>query len=150
LKEGGFSGAGAECGNCIAVAWVGDAAHEGAPPGAGLGSGDGEFEGRFARRAAEDDGAGEEVAAEGAEFGAAGLAEAALQADAKIVGGDREVTGRFGRPERAAAQVVPPELRPEFLDAVFNVGPAVVAASDLQRWHRGGQVVGKRPGEDPS
>jgi hypothetical protein len=37
-----------------------------------------------------------------------------------------------------------PEPPPEFLDAVFDVGPAGVAAPDLQRRHRGGQVGAKR------
>lgn len=119
-------------------------AQEGEPPSAGWITGDGEFEGGVSCHAAEDGGAGEELAAERAEFGAMRLAEPALERDAQVVGGDGEVAGRFGRPKRAAAQALQPELRAEFPDAVFDVSASVVAPPDFQLGHRGKQVGPQR------
>lgn len=96
-KDCKFRCAGAESGNCIAVGWVGDAAKQAPPPGAPLFVGDGEFEGGFSAAVAEDRGRGEEAAAQGAEFGAVGLAESALKADAKVVGRNGQMAGRLRR-----------------------------------------------------
>jgi hypothetical protein len=42
------------------------------------------------------------------------------------------VTGRLGRPERAAAQALQAKLGAEFLDPVLDVGAAVVTAPHLK------------------
>ncbi len=65
----------------------------------------------------------------------------AAQADAEVVGADGQMAGRFGRPERATAQSLQAKLGAEFLDAIFDVGPAVVAAPDVQGADRGGRLL---------
>jgi hypothetical protein len=86
------------------------------PPSAAFVAGDSEFEGGLSAGVAEDSGTGEEAAAQGAEFGAVRLAKPTLQPDAKIVGRNGEMAGRFRGPERTAAQARQAKLGPEFLD----------------------------------
>ena len=126
------TGSGREGGNCIAVVVGTHLSEENVPPSAALGSGDGEFERGFASGVTEDRGAGKQAPAQGGEFGALRLTEPALEADAQVVGADGEVTGRFGRPERAAAQALQAKLGAEFLDPVFDVGTAVVTAPHVE------------------
>ena len=131
---------GRERGNCIAVVFGGHLTEENLPPVAAFFGGDGELECGFAGGVAEDGGAGKQPPAQGRQFGALGLAEPALPADTKIVGADREVAGRLGGPERAATQALQPELRAQFLDAILDVGPALVAPPYLPGADRGWQV----------
>ncbi len=96
------------------------------PPMAAVGRSDGEFECELARGVAEDRGAGKPAPAQRRELGTLGLTEAALETDAEIEGADGEMTGRFGRPERTAAQALQAKLGAELLDPIFDVGAAVV------------------------
>ena len=131
---------GGESGNCIAVVLGGHLLEQDAPPVAAFCGGDGEFEGRLAGGVAEDGGAGKEAPAQGGEFGTLRLAESALEADAEVVGADGQMTGRLGGPEGTAAETLQAELGAEFLDAVLDVGSAVVAAPHRQRAEGGRQV----------
>lgn len=81
---------GGEGGNCIAVVSGAQLAEQNLPPLAGFGGSDGELE----RRRAEDGSAAGQPPAQRGEFGALGPAEPALEADAEVVGADREVAGR--------------------------------------------------------
>ena len=81
---------------------------------------------------AEDRGAGEQAPAQRVQFRTLGLAEPALQTDTMVVGADGEVTGRFRRPERPAAQALQAKLGAHFLDRVLDVGPAVVTTPHVE------------------
>lgn len=119
-------------------------AQENVPPSAALGRGDGELEGGPAGGVAEDRGAGKQAPAQGGQFRALRLTEPALETDAQVVGADGEVTGRFGGPERAAAQALQAKLGAEFLDPVFDVGPAVVTTPHFEGTDAGRQVGPQR------
>ncbi len=138
------AGSGGEGGNCIAVVVRAHLTEENVPPMAALGSGDGEFERGLAGGVAEDRSAGKQARAQRGQFRPLGLTEPALEADAKIVGADGEVAGRFGRPERTAAQALQAELGAEFLDSVFDIGAAVVAAPHVEGTDAGRQIGPQR------
>lgn len=121
-----------EGGNCIAVVVGAHLAEENVPPLTALGRGDGEFERGLAGGVTEDGGAGEQPPAQRGELSALRLTEPALETDAQVVGTDGEMTGGFGRPERTATQALQTKLGAKFLDAVFDVGAAVVAAPHLE------------------
>src|ERR1039458_6452020 len=138
------TGSGRECGNCIAVVVGTYLSEENVPPMAALWWGDGEFEGGLAGGVAENRGTGKKAPTQGGQFGALGLAEPALEADAQVVGADGVVTGGLGRPKRPAAQTLQAELGPEFLDPIFDVGAAVVAAPDFEGTDAGWQIGAQR------
>jgi len=138
------AGSGGEGGNCIAVVVRAHLTEENVPPMAALGGGDGEFERGLAGGVAEDRSAGKQAPAQRGQFRPLGLTEPALEADAKIVGADGEVAGRFGRPERTAAQALQAELGAEFLDSVFDIGAAVVAAPHVEGTDAGRQIGPQR------
>lgn len=135
------AGSGGEGGNCIAVLVGTHLSEENAPPMAALWRGDGEFERGFASGVTEDRGAGKEPPPQRGELGALRLTEPALEPDAQVVGADGEVIRGFGCPERAAAQALQAKLGAEFLDPVFDVGPAVVAAHTSSALMLDGRLV---------
>ena len=95
--------------------------------------GDGELEGGAALGAAEDGGPAEEPEAQRLPFDFLGWAEVALEEHAKVAGRNGELAGRFGGPKLPAAKALEPKLTGQFLDPVFNLGPAVVAPPDGPR-----------------
>ena len=63
-----------------------------------------------------------------------------LQQHAEVVGHDRQVMERLGRPKTVAAKSFQPELRPQFLDPAFPIGAPVVTPLHRERLAGGWQV----------
>ena len=103
----------------MAVGWCGQFCEDLPPPIARFRAMHGQAQGRLAAGAAPDGGAPKEPPAQGAQFAAFELAEPALQEHAEVVGGDRQMVQRLGRPEALAAQPFDAELRAQFLDPIL-------------------------------
>ena len=102
------------------------------PPVAMGGPADGQFERGFAAGPAPDRGPAKQPPAQGVQFAFFQLSQSPLQEHTEVVSGDRQMVQGFRAPEVFHAQPFDPKLSAQFLDPVFQVGPAVVAAPYCQ------------------